>query len=172
MLGLTFIIQILIISAYSAEAADRMISIHITGEENISGVRAIIKDGSTFISIDDISGRLNIVPKEISDEVIGLCRDDLCILVQLDDERDALRDHELLMINADLVAQALSSRVEWLVSGRVLRFVPEYQVALDAVVRVGDVVPDFMLPSIIDGKMVWFSSFRGKRVLLFLWASW
>ena len=42
----------------------------------------------------------------------------------------------------------------------------------DEALKIGDVVPDFALPSITDGKMVSFSSFRGKRVLLFLWASW
>ena len=171
MLGLA-IVYILTISAYSAEAADRIISIHMTGDENISGVKTIIRDDSTFISIDDISERLNIVPKKISDQVIGLCKDELCIFVQLDDERDALRDSGQLVINADLIAQTLSSRVEWLISGKVLRFAPEDQVALDTVIKVGDVVPNFMLPSISDGRMVPFSSFRGKRVLLFLWASW
>jgi len=171
MLDLT-IACILTIFACSAAAANGAISIRMTGEENISGVRAIIKDDSTFISIDDVSDRLNIVSKKLSDEVIGLCRDDLCIFVQLDDERDALRDSGLLMINVDLVAQTLSSRVEWLVSGRTLRFVPDDQVALDTVVKVGDLVPDFVLPSITDDRMVSFSSFRGKRVLLFLWASW
>lgn len=171
MLDLT-IACILTIFACSAAAANGAISIRMTGEENISGVRAIIKDDSTFISIDDVSDRLNIVSKKISDEVIGLCRDDLCIFIQLDDERDALRDSGLLMINVDLVAQTLSSRVKWLVSGKTLRFVPEDEVALDTVVKVGDVVPDFALPSITDGRTVSFSSFRGKRVLLFLWASW
>ena len=144
----------------------------MTGEENISGVNAVIKDGSTFISMDDVSDRLNIISKEISDGMIGLCKDDLCIPVQLDNEKDVIHDSETLMISADLIAQALSSKVEWLVAGRVLRFAPEEQVVLDTIVKVGDVVPNFVLPSIADGKMVSFSSFRGKRVLLFLWASW
>ena len=35
----------------------------------------------------------------------------------------------------------------------------------------GSVVPDFSLPS-LDGTQVRLSDFRGKRVVLFMWASW
>lgn len=148
------------------------ITIHIDGEENIPNVKAIIRDNTTFISIDDVSERLDIICKELTEGMIGICRDDICVPVRLDDENDVIRDSGELMINAELVAGGLSSKPEWLVSGEVLRFVPEDQVVLDTVVKVGDVVPDFALPSIADGKMVSLSSFRGKRVLLFMWASW
>ena len=152
--------------------ADMTISIHMTGEEDISDVKAIIKGDSIFVSIDDVLERLNIVSKELTEGMIGLCLDDICVPVQLDNEKHAIRDSGQLMVDAELVAAALSSTVEWLVAGRTLRFVPEDQVAFNTVVKAGDVVPDFALPSISDGKMVSLSSFRGKRVLLFMWASW
>lgn len=148
------------------------ITIHIDGKENIPNVKAIIKDNTTFISIDDVSEGLDIICKELTEGMIGICRDDICVPVRLDDENDVIRDSGELMVNAELVAGGLSSKPEWVVSGEVLRFVPEDQVVLDTVVKVGDVVPDFALPSISDGKMVSLSSFRGKRVLLFMWASW
>ncbi|HEV7663039.1 MAG TPA: redoxin domain-containing protein [Chloroflexota bacterium] len=37
--------------------------------------------------------------------------------------------------------------------------------------RVGDVLPDIALPT-LDGRMVHLSEYRGKRLLLFMWASW
>ena len=37
--------------------------------------------------------------------------------------------------------------------------------------RLGTQVPDFTLPT-LDGKQVRLSDFRGKRVVLFMWASW
>ena len=37
--------------------------------------------------------------------------------------------------------------------------------------RVGTQLPDFALPT-LDGKQVRLSDFRGKRVVLFMWASW
>ena len=76
------------------------------------------------------------------------------------------------MINAHLIAATLDSRAEWLVMGKALRFIPVDNVMPDEALKVGDVVPDFVLPSITDDEMVSFSRFRGKRVLLFLWASW
>ena len=148
------------------------ITIHIDGEENIPNVKAIIKNNTTFISIDDVSERLNFICKELAENMIGICRDDICVPVRLDSEDDAIRDSGELMINAELVAGGVISKHEWLVSGKVLHFVPEDQTVLGTVVKVGDVVPDFALPSIADGKMVSLSSFRGKRVLLFMWASW
>ena len=156
----------------NATAAGSTISIHMTGEDDIHDVKAIIKDNSTFISIDDISEKLNLVSKGLGKSMIGICKDDICVPVRLDSEDEAIQDSGKLMINAELIASAIGSKAEWLISGKTLRFVPEDQVALDTVVKVGDVVPDFVLPSITDGKMVSLSSFRGKRVLLFMWASW
>ncbi len=169
MLAVTYILTIFVSGVV---AVGGTISINISGEEDIAGVSAITRNGSVFISIDDVSERLDIVSKDIAEGMIGLCKGDLCVPVQLDSEEDALRDSGQLLINADLVASALSSEFQWVISGKSLRFVPLDQVALDTVIKVGDVVPDFALPSITDGKMVSLSSFRGKRVLLFLWASW
>ena len=171
MIGLA-IAQILTVLVCSAVAADGVISIHIAGEENISGVRAVIKDDLTFISMDDVGERLDIELKELGDGMIGLCQEEICIAVQLDNERDAIRDSGALMINVDLIAQSIGSKAEWLISGKALHFVPGDQVLLDAVIKAGDAIPNFSLPSIEDGKMVSLSSFRGKRVLLFMWASW
>jgi len=156
----------------SAAIANSTVSIYVTGEENISGVRAVIENGSVFISLDDISEKLGIISKGIGEGMVGLCKGDLCVPVQLDNEKDARRDSGVLMINAHLIAATLESKVEWLVMGKALRFIPVDNVMPDEALKVGDVVPDFVLPSIADGKMVSFSRFRGKRVLLFLWASW
>jgi peroxiredoxin Q/BCP len=38
-------------------------------------------------------------------------------------------------------------------------------------VKVGDTAPNFTLPS-LDGEPVSLSDYRGKRVALFMWASW
>ena len=39
-------------------------------------------------------------------------------------------------------------------------------------IGVGSLMPDFELPSITDGRPVRLSEFRGKKVVLFMWASW
>jgi peroxiredoxin len=36
---------------------------------------------------------------------------------------------------------------------------------------VGEVAPDVSLPG-IDGRTIRFSDFRGKRLMVFMWASW
>ena len=40
-----------------------------------------------------------------------------------------------------------------------------------AVVNVGDLAPDFELRS-LDGRQVKLSDYRGKKTVLFMWASW
>ena len=164
--------HILVTFICSVAGAGGVISINMAGEEDISDVKAIIKNDSAFISIDDVLERLGIVLKDIDEETTSLCKDEICVLVQLNNEDNVLRDSERLLVNVELVAAALGSSVEWIIAGKSLRFVPKDQVTLDTVVKPGDVVPDFALPSIANGKMVSLSSFRGKRVLLFLWASW
>lgn len=39
-------------------------------------------------------------------------------------------------------------------------------------IGVGSVMPEFELPSIADGRAVRLSEYRGKKVILFMWASW
>jgi len=39
------------------------------------------------------------------------------------------------------------------------------------VVNVGEEAPDFALPS-LDGNPIKLSDYRGKKVVLFMWASW
>ncbi len=41
-----------------------------------------------------------------------------------------------------------------------------------AAVREGEPVPDFVLPTMNGKKTVHLSDFRGKKVILFAWASW
>lgn len=164
--------QILAILASGTTGANAVISIHISGDDDITDIKAIIKNDAIFIPINDISEKLKIVPKELAEGMIGLCKGDICVPVRLDDESDAVYDSDVLMVNAELVASTLNSEVEWIISGKILRFVPIDQVEFDTVVKVGDVIPDFVLPSVTDDKMVSLSSFRGKRILLFLWATW
>ena len=38
-------------------------------------------------------------------------------------------------------------------------------------IKIGDPAPDFTLQS-LDGREIRLSDYRGKRVLLFIWASW
>ena len=38
-------------------------------------------------------------------------------------------------------------------------------------VNVGDAVPEVVLPA-LDGKPVSLSSYSGKKLLIFMWASW
>jgi peroxiredoxin len=40
-----------------------------------------------------------------------------------------------------------------------------------SVPAVGEIAPDIALPS-LDGRIIRLSDFRGKRLLVFMWASW
>ena len=42
---------------------------------------------------------------------------------------------------------------------------------IDKALFVGSEVPDFALPT-LTGEQTTLSDFRGKRVILFMWASW
>ncbi len=44
-------------------------------------------------------------------------------------------------------------------------------ISAPAVVNVGDEAPDFELRS-LDGRRVKLSDYRGKKTVLFMWASW
>ena len=44
-------------------------------------------------------------------------------------------------------------------------------ISTNVTVEVGDEAPDFTLPS-LDGSPIRLSDFRGKKLVLFMWASW
>ncbi len=37
--------------------------------------------------------------------------------------------------------------------------------------KVGDISPDFILPS-LDGEEISLTGYRGKKLIVFMWASW
>ena len=37
---------------------------------------------------------------------------------------------------------------------------------------VGEMAPDVALPDVADGRSVRLSDYRGRRLLVFMWASW
>jgi len=44
-------------------------------------------------------------------------------------------------------------------------------VASTSVLRVGDALPDITLAG-LDGQVIRLSDYRGRRLLVFIWASW
>ena len=53
-----------------------------------------------------------------------------------------------------------------------LTFFPDTSMAAQKrAVKIGDPAPDFCMQS-LDGRTIRLSDYRGKRVLLFVWASW
>jgi hypothetical protein len=41
-----------------------------------------------------------------------------------------------------------------------------------SVPKIGDRMPDVVLPSVDESRAIRLSDFRGRRVLVFMWASW
>ncbi|MBD3181478.1 hypothetical protein GF312_04245 [Candidatus Poribacteria bacterium] len=169
---LTTLEILLICSSIFADEGITM-DIHINGDKELTEIKVLEKHGLFYIPVnDDILDNLKIEIKKFDEKNIGICKDEICIFANLDNQQDALIKDNDLMINIELIAQAFNSEIEWIIKPAIVNFVTQDRVLLDNIIEIGDVVPDFALPSIKGESIIPFSSFRGKRVLLFLWASW
>lgn len=133
---------------------------------NLDSTQIREENGKTYLHTSVLQEELGLGVKELKGYLV-VCSDELCVRLSLSEDC-IVTEGEEVFISLDSARDALGIRLK-----------NKTQLSLDAPkpaplggrVEVGQVVPDFVLPS-LNGKATRLSDFAGKRVLLVCWASW
>lgn len=128
----------------------------------------LVHDGSAYVPLTEFGQSVGATIKDISPTQIGVCpTDDLCIFVEKDDGDIHRLPSGALAIRLAAVPDAF--RVAFAQRGDTLVLNPSR--ASDLRIAPGDLLPDVILPN-LDGTPYSFASARGRKMVLFTWASW
>lgn len=146
----------------------------ITVYERSSGTleqtETLENEDDAYVPMEFLVDRFGLERKSLSAGKVGICRKDRCIPFSVGKAPgDIRRVGQQEYVPVRRLAKALGCAVVWKADENDLMLdvtsrTPPVATALDSLV-------DFTLPD-LAGKPVALSSFRGKRVVLFAWASW
>jgi hypothetical protein len=101
----------------------------------------------------------------------GICREDICIPLPKSREGAFIQgDGVERRFNLTAFARYLDQPVAVDIRHAIWSFGPSSQELRDQLLSLE--APDFSLPDMVNGRTYALSDFRGKKVLLLLWASW
>jgi hypothetical protein len=153
-----------------AVGATRTVAVYERASQTMDRTAAIVDNDEVFLPAAFLVDPLGLKRKDLPAGRVGICRDDLCVSFSVGAGPNSLRrvgDREFVPVA--FLAKALGGTMVWDAEGDDL--------LLDLTGRRPDlpVEPgphlEFTLPD-LDGKPVSLSAFRGRKVLLFAWASW
>ena len=103
---------------------------------------------------------------DVSEGKTVVCSGDLCVPVEV------TRTHEGRSFTwLSGLSQALGLTWVFQEEDRELRLTTEVERTTGVSLRVGDLAPEFTLPD-LSGRLCSSSSFRGKKAVFYVWASW
>ena len=150
--------------------ATRTVTVYERASQTIDRTAAIVDDDEVYLPVAFLVDPLGLKRKDLPAKKVGICRDDLCVPFSVGAGPNALRlvgDREFVPLA--FLAKALGGTMVW--------DADRDDLLLDLTGRRQDVPAEsdphleFTL-SDLDGKPVSLSAFRGRKVLLFAWASW
>ena len=122
---------------------------------------AQLESEAVYLPVEFFVSTLELKRKDFAPELVGLCQDDLCIPL-------ALRHYDgQEYVSSRGLIDALSGAYLWdgAASRLLMDLRPQYE--QDST----QLLVDFSLPD-LEGRTVQLSSYRGKKVIIFAWASW
>lgn len=132
----------------------------------------LLSKGVAYVPLAPVVEALNAEIKRTGENQIGICpTEDICAFVRTDgsDDRIAVVSGDYL-VALSAIPELLQTAFGWSASHGALALVPCKQ---DGTLRLspGDLFPDIVLPN-MEGNPFSFSSSRGRKTVLFTWASW
>ena len=160
-----------------------MATVLLNGEIKHEGATTALVDGEPYLDGAVLASLLGCEVKRYDEQGLAVvCTEESCLPLQVDDGAGgALKRDGLTLVGLGAVRELL--RFEYAVEGDEVRLTTgsEVETKIDEakadVLKVGDPMPDFVLPGIPAeregaGEWVALSSFRGKKLAIYAWASW
>ena len=123
---------------------------------------ATVSGREVFLPVSFVSNHLQFEPKELAPGLVGMCRDDLCIPLTIQNYQGT--DH----VSSQVLVESLGGTYLWDEEDRLLLLNTTYgaDTGADAEAWAGLTLSD------LDGRPAPLEAFRGKKLVLFAWASW
>ena len=154
--------------------ADEAISIVASGTAvEVIGRRV---DGVLYVPIEPFLEPFSAHMETVSSDAVSVCvGDDVCALIATDgSDRRLLQDGDAWLMDVGAAPELLRAHYGWDEDADVISLDPgasPFRPGLEA----GQPFPDVSLLGLragVDGDLVSLAGFRGKKVVLFTWASW
>ncbi len=129
-------------------------------------------DGRAFVPMAPIVEAFGAKLEAVSDTTLSVCvDDDVCALVQTDGTDDRIAgDAGARLIALAAAPELFRAHFDWDALADCLTLAPGAEPSTAAIAK-GDPMPEVVLPD-MDGSPVALSAYRGKRVIMYTWASW
>lgn len=129
-------------------------------------------DGRSFVPMAPIVEAFGAKLDIVSDDMLSVCvEDDICALVRTDGTDDRIAGagaSRLVALSA--IPELFRAHFDWDNLADTLALAPGADPSTAGIAK-GDPMPEVVLPD-MDGSPVALSAYRGKRVIMYTWASW
>lgn len=148
----------------------RTVSVFERSTKTLEGTGATVDGGEVYLTMKFLTERLGLKRKALGGGKVGICQKDMCVPFSVGEAPTSIRrvdDREFVPVTH--LAKSLRGASVW--------HAAEDDLLLDLTSRPAATLaahPDHLNLTLPDlaGKPTALSSFRGKKVLVFAWASW
>ncbi|MBT3267903.1 hypothetical protein HN371_12145 [Candidatus Poribacteria bacterium] len=155
--------------ARSARAGD---AIAISVRDRLLNLDVHDVDGRAFIPMAPVVEAFGAKLEAVADDTLSVCvEDDVCSIVRTDGTDDRIAgDGDARLVALSAVPELFRAHFDWNDASDVIALAPGADPGAARIGK-GDPMPDVTLPD-MDGAPVALSGYRGKRVIMYTWASW
>ena len=154
----------------AVQPATRSVEVYEHASQTRQTITVRQRGDRLLIPMDVVTGPWGLAYKSLAANRVGICRDDVCIAFDIGDKPGSvLTIDEKQWVPAERLVSALRGRMLFDESAGVLLVDLTPRTRAAAVVAGGPV--DFSLPRLSGGPFK-LSQLRGRKVVIFAWASW
>jgi hypothetical protein len=145
-----------------------MSTLSVVVDQQKTALAAKVQDGQIYVPLDDFCSAVNAEAKILEENgPLAVCRDDLCIPLNVVGTEDTLTVDGLLFGRLGAFGEPLG--VSWTQNNGSLVVMTGQMVAG---LGIGNAPPAFTLPDMYSGVPVSSSDYMGKKTVFYMWASW
>lgn len=155
--------------ARSSRAAD---TIAISVRDRLLSLDIHDLDGRAFVPLAPVVEAFGAKLEAVADDTLSVCvEDDVCAIVRTDGTDDRVAgDVGARLVALSAIPELFRAHFDWSDAADAVALAPGADPSTAAIAK-GDPMPEVVLPD-MDGAPVALSAYRGKRVIMYTWASW
>ncbi|MDP6038588.1 MAG: hypothetical protein QGG64_08570 [Candidatus Latescibacteria bacterium] len=142
------------------------LALKLDGSE--SALSAQQRNEDILVPLDAFCDLIGAEAKEVDGGMLAVCRDDLCIPLNVSSDQDTMTVDDVLFGRLEAFGEPLG--LAWNVADGVLSVRAGNGVAKG--LGIGQTPPDFTLSDLYTEEPVSLRDYRGKKTAFYMWASW